>query len=301
LFWNTQNDWVSLKHVAGQAGAVEQKSAIRWWGPLEFIAGQLGVGVIVWTVVAACGVWVFRRESRPELRYLWWLTVPTFALFGIVSFRVGIQINWPIAAYVSALVLAADWLANRLATSFAWRGFVSWGLLAGLIASAAALDSRPLIPVMSRIVGHDKVRQWDPTCRLRGWKWLAERVDEFRDRETIDGVEPIVATDRWNVAGEVGFYARGNPQVLSVGRPTGDRYSQYDLWRPNPIDDAQVYSGRTFVLVGEPKDEYPDAFDRLDPPIKLEYRERGELVAWWWVQVGRGYRGFPNKVKSGRH
>jgi 4-amino-4-deoxy-L-arabinose transferase-like glycosyltransferase len=304
LIWNIQHDWISLKHVAGQAGAVEQKSLVRLLGPLEYLAGQLGVGVVVWTVVWMLGVWRHRPgvETQPQKLYLWWLSVPTFLLFWAVSVRVSVPANWPIAGFVSGLVLASDWFSDAVQHSRFARRAAILGCVVAVLASMAALDSRPLIPVMVPIVKHDRVRAWDPTCRLRGWKWLAGRVDEVRDeifRKEL--MEPVLATDRWNVAGEVGFYARGKPHVLSVGRPTGDRYSQYDLWRPNPIDDAQAYLGRTFVLVGEPKDEYPDAFERIEPPIKYEYRERGELVAWWWIQVGYGYKGFPVSVKSGRH
>src|SRR5438046_9381117 len=49
----------------------------------------------------------------------------------------------------------------------------------------------------------------------------------------------VLATERWTQAGELGFYCDGQPAFHCLGLPLGDRDSQYDLWRPNPIVDAR--------------------------------------------------------------
>lgn len=345
LIWNIQNDWVSLKHVAGQAGFLkekendsktnsnetqevinenkpknidphytknakpaEKKPLIRWLGPIEYIGAQLGVGVVIFGLIWAGGMWYAlplkpnQPDTTPEQQYLWWLSAPTFAFFFVVSFRVGIQANWPIAGFVSGLILAAGWFEPLYQTKRWAKVTLAIGCIFAFLASLAALNPRPLTPIMSKILGPDQSRKWDPTCRLRGWKWLAGEVQKYRQEiEQKEGKPAILATDRWNIAGQIGFYSPDKPHVLSVGRATGDRYSQYDLWKPNPIDTAQDYLGKTFIMIGEPKDEYPLAFEKLDPPIRLEYRENGELIAWWYISIGKGYQGFPTKVKSGRY
>jgi 4-amino-4-deoxy-L-arabinose transferase-like glycosyltransferase len=303
LIWNISNDWVSLRHVAGQAGVSQQRSTIRWLGPLEYIGSQFALGMVIFTAIWLGGMLKYRpgREVRPERLYFWWLSAPTIALFFLVSFRVGIQANWPIVGFVSGTILASRRYAGRCRCN-TWRNLLIVTVVLSLVVTGFALNPKPLIPVMSGVLGKDKVRNWDPTSRLRGWKWLAEKVDHYRaEIRESEQKEPVLVADRWNYAGEIGFFAQGQPKVLCVGRATGDRYSQYDLWRPNPIDDAQEFLGQTFILVGEPKEEYPSAFEQLDPPIKLEYREHGELVATWFISIGRGYKGFPAKTKSGRY
>jgi hypothetical protein len=319
LIWNMQHDWITLKHVAGQAGATREqaKSLIRWIGPFEYVGGQMAVGLGVFFAVWVGGMIANRpgRETDPHKLYLWWMSLPTFALFMLVSFRTNIQLNWPIAGFVSGLVLASDWLVGKLHDAvprerWTWRMATAFGCGLAVAGSVFALDARLLKPVAGRIVGPptaknpSPTRKWDPTSRLRGWKWLAGEVDRIRSEVAmLEGMEPVLAVDRWNKAGELGYYCRGNPTVVCLGRAVGDRYSQYDLWRPNPIDDAQVYLGRTFVIVGEPKDEYPGAFDQYDETklITLEYREQGELVAWWYVTIGRGYRGFSQPTQAGKY
>ena len=81
--------------------------------------------------------------------------------------------------------------------------------------------------------------------------------------------------------------------MYSIGLAVADRHSQYDLWRPNPLADAQVFRGRTFVYVGDITPELLQAFDRADPPVEVVASDGGVPVADWKVRVLRGFRGFP--------
>ncbi len=72
----------------------------------------------------------------------------------------------------------------------------------------------------------------------------------------------------------------------------GDRDSQYDLWRPNPITDASLFHGKTFVLVGVELDALRPAFDAFEPRPAIQYRENGQLIAVWKVAVAQGFRGW---------
>src|SRR5947209_2351927 len=51
LIWNSRNDWVTFRHVGGQAGLDEERG-IRWLGPLNFVALQfvllLGFWFVFW-------------------------------------------------------------------------------------------------------------------------------------------------------------------------------------------------------------------------------------------------------------
>jgi hypothetical protein len=136
------------------------------------------------------------------------------------------------------------------------------------------------------------LRRFDPTCRLRGWRTLAAKVDGACAELRAKGIEPVIACASWTLPGEIAFYCAGHPPVYSLGLPLGERYSQYDFWRPNPVEDADAFVGRTFVYVGEVNGLLRDAFEVLEEPQLVMHQERGQPIAGWWVTVCRGYRGF---------
>ena len=103
----------------------------------------------------------------------------------------------------------------------------------------------------------------------------------------------------WTTPGELSFYCRGHPEAYSLGLALADRHSQYDLWRPNPLADAQAFRGRTFLYVGEEIPDAADVFDRVEPPVRVVHAEDGVPVAVWTVWVGHGFRGFP-RARPGR-
>lgn len=223
------------------------------------------------------------------------------------SLRVKVQPNWPAAAYLPGFLLAVAWIHGQLQLdSNVYRRWVRRCLVAGIVVSfvlSATIRfpqlSRPFFAAIAAEPTDDRlapVRNLDPTARLRGWHYLAGEVDKLRElvrRE--DGEEATIATMTWTVPGELGFYCRGNPAVYSFGTALNDRFSQYDIWRPNPLADAQAFRGRTFVYVGEKIPERDDAFDRCDGPYRVEYRENGVTVGGWKLWIARGYRGFPNR------
>jgi 4-amino-4-deoxy-L-arabinose transferase-like glycosyltransferase len=343
LVWNAGRDWVSLRHVLGQAGIGGAKDpGFRWLGPLAFAAGQFGLLLGFWLAAFAAAAWRFRpsgpsplageggsrselgegnesktvpsppplsRKGRGEkmntgLSLLWWASVPVWGVFALASFRAAEQVNWPAAAYVGGLVLAVAWVREQLAhPSQGWRrltaGCLGLAIAAGIGLSACAHYPGLVRPLLAAIGGPPTegnpvpVRKLDPTCRLRGWRTLAHEVDAIRDRVRREtGQEPVLAGMLWTTPGELGFYCRDHPEAYSFGLALADRHSQYDLWRPNPVADAQVFRGRSFVYVGEPIPGADEVFDRVDPPIRVVHREDEIPVATWTIWVGHGFRGF---------
>jgi hypothetical protein len=138
------------------------------------------------------------------------------------------------------------------------------------------------------------VRRIDLTARLAGWKTLAAEVDRVRTRVAkATGRVPVLAGTLWTHPGHLRFYCDGQPEVYSVGIPNQtDRHSQYDLWRPNPILDAQAFHGRTFVIVGDVGPGVLAAFERVDPCLRVIHAEDGVPVAAWALWVCHGFHGF---------
>jgi 4-amino-4-deoxy-L-arabinose transferase-like glycosyltransferase len=300
VLWNAAHDWVSFRHVFGQAGIGDgvKPRPVRWLNPLGFVGTQAGVLLGAGFVAFAAAGWAFRRTRDPRLSLLWWASIPVWGVFLVASLRNPGQPNWPAAAYVGGLVLAAAWVRDR-----GWRWPVVGTAVAGLVVSVGLRFPTLLLPLAGPPSGANPtpIRKLDPTARLRGWRTLAAELDRVRERVERDtGREPVLAGMRWHVPGELSFYCRGRPEAYSFGPALEDRHSQYDLWRPNPTADAQAFRGRSFVYVGEAIPAADRVFDRVEPPIRVVHAEDGVPVSAWTVWVGHGFRGFPEGYRVTR-
>ena len=303
-----RNGWVTFYHVERLSGV-----GFHWSGPQNYLADQaamlLGYWFVVWVVAMA------RRhplaESDPGARYLWWLSAPMFLVFLAFSFKTdGGEPNWPVTAYLSGLVLAAAWLPRQLASPVVWYRRCMAALLVmacglGLTATVLVHHTdwlRPLLAQLSGPATADRpmpMRRFDPTCRLRGWRALADAVDRLRDQlHEAEHEDPVLAASSWSLPGELGVYCAGHPQAYSIGLAMGDRHSQYDLWL-NPLRDAESFRKKTFIVVGGLSEEAKQAFETVEEPKDVVYSEEGRPVAAWTIWVCHKYRGFASAAKGG--
>jgi hypothetical protein len=306
LLWNLQHDWVSLRHVSGQAGFQEQRVTL-WLGPLEYLGLQFLVLLGFWFIAWTAAMFVHRpwRESEWGIRYLWWMSAPMFIVFLLFSLQTREEPNWPVTAYVSGLVLAAAWVQQQLHAPSRTRRRVTFAALAtactlGIFLIVLMHHSEWLQGPLVRLAGPPSAQQplprrrFDPTCRLRGWRTLGRALDRLCEELRAQGIDPLLAATSWNEPGEIAFYCRGHPTVYSLGLALGGRHSQYDLWHPNPILDEAYFRGRTFLVVGDVDQLLSGAFERIEMSHLVTHCEGGQQVAQWTVTVCRGFRGFHN-------
>jgi 4-amino-4-deoxy-L-arabinose transferase-like glycosyltransferase len=236
--------------------------------------------------------------------YLWWFSAPTFLVFLLFSFKTGGgEPNWPVASYISGLVLGAGWLITKLHSP---RGptrpltLATLGIACGLAFAVTLFThntgwARPLLARISGAPTPNRplpLRRFDPTCRLVGWRQLAAEVDRLRSQLQAEGTDPLIVAGSWSVPGELAFYCQGHPTVYSLGMALADRHSQYDLWRPNPVLDADCFRGRTMIFVGEISPALRQAFAQVDVPHEVTFFEGAYPLAHWAVTVCRDFRGF---------
>ncbi len=327
--WNANHGWVTLLHVGRQAGM--QSGGIVWLGPLSYVAGQfaalfgfwfvfvLGAAVAFLLQILAChrinlrdgDCWADtqknQRSQTPWIDadqgvFLLSFFVPTFLLFVGFSLKTKIELNWPVAAYLSGGVLAAGWVIANCRSSVSWWRSLSRGLVIAAAASGSLCvllmhDTGwlyPLLPIQGD--GPEAVaqgpRRWDPSCRLRGWQTLAAEVDEIREQLRREGIEPVLIAGGWALPGEIAFYLPDHPPVYSVGSANGGRLSQYDFWRPNPVWDPEAFHSRTMICVGDLSPSARQAFDRIEQTRYVVHRVAGHPVAAWPVTVCRDFKGF---------
>jgi hypothetical protein len=311
LLWNVTHSWVTVRHVGGLAGVDE--SVLTWLGPLVYLGTQCGLLLVFWFVVWLGAIVAHRPWTEPDagVRYLWWMSVPMFAVFLGFSFKTGGgEPNWPITAYISGLVLAVFWLERQLRSPRLWyrrwtAATLTMTCAAGLALTVFVHRTDLLWPVMVQVAGGPTenqpfpLRRLDPTCRLRGWHTLGAELDCLRAALRAEGADPVLAASNWSLPGEMGFYCTGHPEVYSLGLLLGDRHSQYDFWHPNPLGDPAAFVGRTFIVVGHVTPELRQAFAEVEPMRLVMHVDRGQTVAAWGVTVCREFRGFPSQRTQG--
>jgi hypothetical protein len=322
VIWNAQHNWITLQHLRalagfGQHAADETPDGPRfyWSGPLAYVGGQAALLLGLWFVVWLSAMVVHRPtvEKDSRLNYLWWLSAPMFVWFWAFSFKTGGgEVNWPVTAYLSGLVLSAAWLDRQFESPVTWyrrlsRFNVGLACTLGLAITLALHHSEWLHPLLARFAGPPErtnrfpLRKVDPTCRLRGWRTtLARAVDEERERLEEQGLgEVILGGQSWTLPGELGVYCKGHPQAYTLGPVLGDRLSEYDLW-PGPLTDPHDFLGKTFLFVGDPCPELAAGFEHIDRPREVVHYEEGQPISYWVLTVCRGYKGFP-KTKQTPH
>ena len=121
--------------------------------------------------------------------------------------------------------------------------------------------------------------------RDRAVEQLGPLRQQVRERElAVGGLRAIVA-----------IYS------TALGPALGDRRSQYDLWRPNPVDDPETFRGRTFVIISGTEPRLGGAFERVEPARIVFHEVEGRPVAAWAIIVAHGYRGFRDLPGSRLH
>lgn len=319
IVWNQRHGWVSLRHVSRQTGTSEGKFNI---GNLaEFLVGQIiAIGPALAAILIAA-VWsairvirIKNEKSRIPLLFLVCMGLPFFVLVALTSFRAKIQVNWPAPAYFSLMILAAGFLASRLASRELWRPWRPWfwgTVIFGIAMMPIAHNTELLYPAVAWL-GHkvhgpgdlpESWRKWDPTYKLRGWKELGQVVS--KEKETL-GPGAFIMAEKYDFAAELAFYVKGQPKTYYVGSWFADyehrraRSSQYDLWPDRRLDKPELL-GKDAIFFGyDPPPDLIAAFDSVEKIPDVRIDRRGFNVRVFHLWKCRGFKGMTKPEKEGR-
>jgi undecaprenyl-diphosphatase len=278
IIWNARHNWVTFRHALFQGGA-NTASLFTTDYLAEFLGSQVGLLSPV-LFVFLLAAWVQgRRSSLPQERvsFLVWLSLPGFALFALLSLHVRVYGNWPAPAYLTALLLAAALYAGQRW----WTAGVSLAM-----ATSAALLIHLLHPVLPIRAEQDRI-----AFETTGWNTLGHVIDKaLRQMERPD--QTFIFGLRYQLASELAFYMKGQPQTVSVNRWT--RPNVYDFW----FDDA-LLRGRDGIGVFEFEAEvtqFSQVFEQVGRPVMIPIYRRSpwfgrELVQTLYYARCYGFKG----------
>jgi hypothetical protein len=224
VIWNARNEWITVQHVASNAGL-----GSKWRPTLRFLAefffSELGLLNPVWFVGAWWAMVAFWRQGRknPLGLYLFCMGWTVFLGHLVYSLYSSIQPNWIAPAVVPMFCwMVIYWEGRWRGGLRAVRGWLIGGLALGLAVVILLHDT----DLVGGIVGHPLPGDMDPLRRVRGYKATADYVENARQKLQQEGKPAFVICDHYGITGLFSFYLaparaalRGKPLVYYLASP----------------------------------------------------------------------------------
>ncbi len=263
LVWQARHDWMTFGHVLHLSGRGAARGATKLVG--EYIGGQAGMAtpLLFLGMIYALG-WSVRRGLQKvgdAEAYLACQALPTLLAFLYASFRSTVQPNWAAAAWMTAPVLYAAWLAGET-----HRSRVAMWFAGAAVAMAVVLNLLIAVPDLRPVLSIRLPRKMDHMRILYGGEELATAVQRERQAmEAAGGGRVTVGAATYDNASRLSFYLPGQPRAYCYFLNT--RANSYLVFnqhnRPAPGSNAIVADDRPPTDPWLPA--YRDIYERVEP------------------------------------
>jgi 4-amino-4-deoxy-L-arabinose transferase-like glycosyltransferase len=233
VIWNSQNGWITVHHVADNAGVSSTwHPTLRYfWEFLAIEALLLNPVFFVAMVWAMVAFWK-RRQENPLALYLFCLGGLVFLGHLVWSLHSRILPNWTAPAVVPMCCLMVIYWDKRWRDGArAVKGVLICGLVLGL--TAVALLHGP--GLIGKIIGRPLPGDADPLRRVRGYKESAAYVEQAREKLLSEGKPAFIICGHYGITGLFTFYLpeartalRTQPLVYSITSAQPD--NQFYFW-----------------------------------------------------------------------
>lgn len=255
IIWNTQHDWVTFKHTAGQVQMAKgvQLSLKSFF---EFFGSQLGVITPFLFIIMGVSLWKLRNQC--EGAFLFWFSIPIIAFFLLKSIQGKVQANWALPGYITGIVAFSAYSVKKFYTEGkSMKFFIVTAVLLSVVATSVGHYSSLL-----NLPG-----KMDPTNRIRGWKELGAEVTKIY--KGMSAIQPtFIFSDGYQMSSELAFYVKGHPVTYCIN--LGRRMNQYDLW---PGFNNLLHYDAIFVRIGDTvlPDQIAHAFEKVEKRVFTVY------------------------------
>ena len=223
---------------------------------LTFIGGQVAfAGGILFVLLAIAVLRSLRRSAEPLRFVLAVVALTTVAIFAVSALRRRGEANWPLVAYMPAVVLLAS-----IPGGLRWHRWFRAGILlgSGMVALGYLQLVTPVLPF-----------QEDLIRRGRGWEDVANRVRILRGSHLpASGHRMWLAGTTYQDASKLDFRLDDHPGVFSLNLRS--RRNQYSIWPGFP---DLAHPGDDLVFILSNRMDLPGPIADLQP-----YFERARVV-----------------------
>jgi hypothetical protein len=187
------------------------------------------------------------RSAEPLRFVLAVVALSTFAIFAVSSLRHRVEANWPLPAYMPAVVLLASAPGDGR-----WRQWVRAGITlgGGMVALGYLQMLTPVLPFREELIR-----------RGHGWDWVAQRVSNLRGpASSLGGRRIWLAGNTYQDASKLAFQLPDHPDVFALNLRS--RKNQYSIWPGFP---DLAHPGDHLVFVLSNRRDSPGPVSDLEP------------------------------------
>jgi hypothetical protein len=254
IVWNAQHGWITVHHVADNAGVHSRwHPTLRYF--LEFFFSEMGLlnpVFYVGALWAMAAFWKRRRENPLEL-YLFCTGGAVFLGHLIWSFHSRILQNWIAPAVVPMFCLMVIYWDRRWREGArAVKGWLIGGVVLSLPVVAVLHDTN----LIGKITGHPLPGDADPLRRVSGYRESAAVVEQAREKLLAEGKPAFIICGHYGITGLFTFYspearaALKTPQPLVYCIVSGKPDDQFYFWPEYHYTDYR--QGENAIYVTEP-------------------------------------------------
>ncbi len=237
IYWNYQHDWVSIRFQLEHGTRPANRSIIKNFG--DYLGGQLAtVGLtllpLIWFITLKHIKSAFTANDEKRF-FLAWLALPGMLLFSYTGMSAKVEANWPQMAYLSAILLTAEWIlqASNLKKRLAW--VISPSLILAVLAVTHGLTL--FMPIPPRA---------DISARMHGWQEFGKTIRRI-DRDFDADV--VFVSQGTTLGTMLSFYGNIPAERVAELHSAGN----YQIWWQN----RELEKGSDAVFVDD--DRFPEA------------------------------------------
>jgi membrane-associated phospholipid phosphatase len=271
LIWNWQHDWVTVGHVANDAGVgTAWQPTLKHLG--DFLGSEFGLLNPIFFVATVWAALAFWRRSRhnPLLVYLFSMGAPVFLAYLAHSFRSRVLPNW-IAPSILPLfcLMVLYWDTQWRLGAVKIKPWLVAGLGLGFVAVVLGHDT----DLLQKLTGRYLPVNQDPLHRVREWSEVARVAGEARRELLAEGKPVFIIADNYQMVGVISFYlpearAAVTKEPLVFYQTTPVPVNQFYFW-----PGYQDHKGQNAIFIRELERDRRD-----DPPAPPRLQEEFESV-----------------------
>ncbi len=233
LIWNAQHDWVTVAHVAEDAGSRKPwVFTLRHLG--EFLGAEFGLlnpVYFVATLWALVEVWR-RFRQNPLLLFCLSMGAPVVLTYLLQSFRSRVLPNWIAPAVLPwFLMMVIYWDMRWRMGAVKVKNWLAVGLILGAVIVVVAHDT----DVVKKVTGKYLPVKKDPLIRARGWDDAARVVGQVRSDLQAEGKPVFIIGAHYGIVSQITFHlpeakAAVSDTPLAYFQSSPTPQNQYYFW-----------------------------------------------------------------------
>lgn len=277
IYWNAKNDWVTLRHTAGQAHTADGLQ-FNLKDFIEFIGSQFGVITPFLLIIIIYALIYYRKKETGK--FLFWFSMPIFVFFIFKSIQGKVQGNWPMPGYITGLIAFSAFMFDKLSLR---KSLLRIIIITGILISFT-ITLFAHYPFVLNLPP-----KFNPSLKLYGWNSLGKKVSEIYKQVP----KPVfIFSDKYQISSELAFYVEGKPFTYCVN--IDRRMNQYDIW---PGFYNFIHYNAIFVRSGDvliPND-IEKAFTKVEKNLFTIYTKNRDKIKDFSIFICYDFKGMKEK------